>query len=208
MPTPDPENITVKDPQDLIYISKKNWARKQNVENNDPLKNLFGRPGPISGLVLTTIDIAVELILKIIFYIWDITQYAFDWINNMTFGNFQGIIPSNYSGGKVISTKFFRYTTTVLLPPLGIMLSKGIFGWFSILCCILITYVHYLAGIIFAFVITSKNRYADQYEAYQIQIFDENPQLNTINDDMSAFILAGGFFFVILFVFILFFHFF
>ena len=30
MPTPDPYNIKATDPSDLIYVSKKNWARKQN----------------------------------------------------------------------------------------------------------------------------------------------------------------------------------
>ena len=57
----------------------------------------------------------------------------------------------------------------VLMPPFGIMLSKGMYGWFSILVCVLLTYIHYLAGIIYAFIITMHNRYADQYEQYQIK---------------------------------------
>jgi uncharacterized membrane protein YqaE (UPF0057 family) len=161
---------------------------------------MFGRPGPISGLVMITIDIIVEISLKFVFYLFDLTQYAFNWINNMTFGNFKGIIPTTFGGGKVISTKFFRYTINVFLPPLGIMLSKGIYGWFTILCCILITYVNYLAGIVFAFIITSRNRYADQYESYQLKQFAENPLYQEADVDTTAFFSSGGFVLLIVIV--------
>lgn len=204
MPTSDPFNIKAKNPEDLIYVSKKHWANKQNVEGNDPLKSMFGRPGPLSGLVLVLIDMAVELILKCIFYLYELTEYAFDWMNNMTFGNFKGIIPKTYGGGKVISTKFFRYTINVLLPPLGIMLSKGMYGWFSILSCILITYVNYLAGIIFAFLVTSKNRYADQYESFQLLQFKNNPLYEEATEDTSAFFSSGGFILLIIIIFVIF----
>ena len=208
MSTPDPYNIKETDPSQLIYVSKKNWARKQNVEVNDPVNSMFGRPGPISGLVMIIIDIIVEISLKFVFYLFDLTQYAFNWIHNMTFGNFKGIIPTTFGGGKVISTKFFRYTINLFLPPLGIMLSKGIYGWFTILCCILITYVNYLAGIVFAFIITSRNRYADQYESYQLKQFAENPLYQEEEVDTTAFFSSGGFVLLILFVFVVFLSFF
>ena len=208
MGTPDPFNIKETDPEQLIYVSKKNWARKQNVENNSPENGMFGRPGPISGLIMISIDILVEVILKMVFYLYDITNYAFIWINNMTFGNFKGIIPKTFGGGKVISTKFFRYTINVFLPPLGIMLSKGMYGWFTILCCILITYINYLAGIIFAFIITSKNRYADQYESYQLLQFNNDPMYQEPVADTSAFFSSGGFVLLIVFIFIVFLSFF
>jgi uncharacterized membrane protein YqaE (UPF0057 family) len=208
MSTPDPFNIKSTDPEQLIYISKKNWARKQNIENRSPENNIFGRPGPISGLVMVLIDILIEVILKMVFYLYDITIYAFNWIHNMTFGNFKGIIPKTFGGGTVISTKFFRYTINVLLPPLGIMLSKGMYGWFTMICCILITYINYLAGIIFAFIITSKNRYADQYEAYQILQFSNNPLYQEEVIDSSAFFSSSGFVLLIVVIIALFLSFF
>jgi len=200
MGTPDPFNIKEADTEQLIYISKKHLANKQNIEENDPIKSMFGRPGPLSGLVLVLIDMIVELSLKCIFYLYDLTKYAFDWVHNMTFGNFKGIIPKTLSGGKVVSTKFFRYTINLLLPPLGIMLSKGIYGWFSILCCILITYVNYLGGIIFAFLVTSKNRYADQYEKYQLLLFKIEGKNKEPLEDSTAFFSSTGFIFLIIFI--------
>lgn len=208
MSTPDPYSIKEKDPEQLIYISKKNWARKQNIEGSNQLHNILGRPGPISGFVLIAIDVVVEIILKFVFYLYDLTQFAFDWMNNMTFGNFKGIIPKNFSGGKVVSTKFFRYTINVLLPPLGIMLSKGMYGWFSILCCVVFTYINYVAGIVFAFIITSKNRYADQYESYQIAQFPEASLIKELEVDASAFFSSSGFVLLIVFIFIVFLSFF
>ena len=188
MPTPDPNNITALDAEDYVYVSKKNWARKQNVEDNNTLGELIGKPAPITGIVLTFFDMIVELFLKLVFYIFDITQYAFDYVNNILLGNFQGLIPKSFTKGKVITTKFFRYTLTALMPPFGIILSKGIYGWFSVLVCTLLTYVNFLAGMIYAFVITSRNRYADQYEEYQTKLFANTYPQDEANEDISAFV--------------------
>ena len=184
----DPKNIYTRDPEENVYISEKHWARKLNIEKPGSLGGLGGRPGPIAGIVLTMFDNVVYLILKLIFYMFDICQYAFDWVINLTFGNFQGLIPQSFSKGKVISTKFFRYTVNVLMPPFGIMLSKGLYGWFSVLICIIITYVNFIAGIIYTFVITSRNRYADQYENVQTAIFTKKYPAKEADEDISAFV--------------------
>ena len=132
------------------------------------MSKLIGRPGPITGLMLAVLDIIVSLFLKLAFNLMKISTFAFGWVNNLTFGNFKSLIPSSYRNGKVISMKFFRYGMTVLMPPFGVMLAKGFYGWFSIIVCCVITYVNFLAGMIYAFVITSRNRYADQYEQQDI----------------------------------------
>jgi len=201
MPTPDPYNVKTKNPEDYIYVSAKHWARKSNVENNDALTGIIGRPGPITGIVLYLVDLVIYLFLKFTFYIFDITQYAYSWTTNLIFGNFQGIIPKSLGKGKVISTKFFRYTMNVLMPPFGIMLSKGMYGWFSILVCVLLTYVNYIAGIIYAFVITTHNRYADQYEQYQLKKFEQEYDQQEVDEDINAFTSSLGFVILIGFVF-------
>jgi uncharacterized membrane protein YqaE (UPF0057 family) len=189
----DPANIYTRDPSDNVFISKKHWARKLNIEQPNALAGVIGRPGPIAGIVLTLFDNIVSIILKLIFYMFDICQYAFDWIMNLTFGNFQGLIPQSWSKGKVISTKFFRYTMNVLMPPFGIMLSKGLYGWFSVLICCIITYVNFIAGIVYTFIITSRNRYADQYENVQTAIFTKKYPQGEANDDVSAFFSSLSF---------------
>jgi uncharacterized membrane protein YqaE (UPF0057 family) len=208
MSTADPLNITVDNPNDLQYVSKKNWARKHNVENGKQINNMFGKPGVITGIVLTLFDMLLEILLKFIFYIWDITNYAYTWASKMIFGNFKGLIPSTYSSGMVITLRFFRYIMNVLLPPFGIMLSKGIYGWFSILVCVLLTYISYLAGIIYAFVITSRNRYADQYEDYQLKKNQITyPDAKAV-EDITALVSSSGFILLLIVIFYLFFSFF
>ena len=200
MPTPDPYNIKSKDPEDLIFVSKKHWSRKVNVED-DGLGGIIGRPGPITGIILYIVDLIIYLFLKFTFYLFDITQYAYNWVTNILFSNFQGIIPKSWGKGKVISTKFFRYSMNVLMPPFGIMLSKGMYGWFSILVCVLLTYISYMAGIIYAFVITTHNRYADQYEQYQMKKFTQEYDQKEVDEDINAFISSIGFIIIILLVF-------
>ena len=82
-------------------MSLKHYSRKVNVEDKN-LSPLIGRPGPIAGIVLTFFDIAIYFILKFVFYIYDIAKYAFDWMSNMIFGNFSGLIPKSFKKGKVI----------------------------------------------------------------------------------------------------------
>lgn len=184
-----PSNIVASNPGDLNYVSVKNWYRKQNiVSNGDKMSNLIGRPGPISGSILSLFDMFVSLILKIVFNLFTICEYAFDWVYNMIFGNFKGIIPNSVIGGSVVSMKFFRYILTVLMPPFGVLLSKGLFGWFNVLICMLITYINFIAGIVYAFVITARNRYADQYEVREMNnALKENAPLVQILVDKSAF---------------------
>jgi len=194
----DPNDITAPDPNDYTYVSIKNWNRKQTIisGNNDSVNNLIGRPGPVSGIVLSLIDIVLTLILKLSFNLFAICTYGFNWVLNMLFGNFKGVIPSSVAGGTVISMKGFRYLFTVLMPPFGVLLAKGIYGWFNVLVCMIITYVNFLAGIIYALVITARNRYADQYELRKVNnaLSDKNNStLENIGSDSSAFLGTCGF---------------
>ena len=184
---------------DYNYVSANNWQRKQNIQNgNDKLSNIIGRPGVITGVVVTLFDMIVTFILKIAFNLMKIATFAFDWVYNILFGNFSGIIPipQDILGGTVISLKYFRYILTVLMPPFGILLAKGLYGWFSILVCMLITYVNFFAGIIYAFIITSRNRYSDQYEKEELKRLNARTENSTATKtvyDFSALLGTCGF---------------
>ena len=188
MPQPDAYNIDATNPDDYVYVSKKNYARKQNIQNGqgDQLTKLVGRPGPITGIILSIVDIVVGLFIRFMLMLLQIATISFTWVNNLIFGNFSGIIPKSLKKGKVISLKWFRYAMTLVLPPFGIFLSKGVYGWFSILVCLVLTYMNYLVGIIYAFVITMRNRYADQYEDQEmIKALHDNPDVEA-DADISA----------------------
>jgi uncharacterized membrane protein YqaE (UPF0057 family) len=197
MPDNNPKNIDASNPDDLVYVSAKNWARKKNIEDGNASmleSGGLGRPGILTGIIFSLIDSATTFIVKLVVFILQISTFAYDWMNNLIFGNFKGILPSSWTKGKVISLKWFRYTMTLLMPPFGVFLSKGIYGWFNIIICLILTYIHYLAGIIYAIVITVRNRYADQYEKREIAIAEaDNPPGEAV-EDIQAFIYMVAFF--------------
>jgi uncharacterized membrane protein YqaE (UPF0057 family) len=193
-----PDDITTEDPDDYIFVSNKNYFRKQQVQNGNGniLQQAIGRPGIITGLVLSIIDMLMNFIIRFSLLLLQISSLAYDFTYNLIFGNFNGIIPSALKKGKVISMKWFRYAITVMMPPFGVFLNKGIYGWFNILVCIILTYIHYLIGIVYAIVITMRNRYADQYEDKQMEIaLANNPPLEA-QADINA--LVGSLVFVLI----------
>lgn len=191
-------DLTTQDPDDYIFVSNKNYYRKLQVQNGNGniLQQAIGRPGPITGIVLTAVDAITGLIIRFSLLILQISSLAFDFTYNLIFGNFNGIIPSSLKQGKVVSMKWFRYAMTVMMPPFGVFLNKGIYGWFNILICMLLTYVNYLVGIIYAIVITMRNRYADQYEDKQLEIAYANNPPEQVKADINA--LLGALAFVII----------
>lgn len=193
-----PNDLTTKDPDDYIFVSNKNYYRKQQVQNGDGniLQQAIGRPGPITGIVLSAVDAITGFIIRFSLLILQISSLAFDFTYNLIFGNFNGIIPSSLKKGKVVSMKWFRYAMTVMMPPFGVFLNKGIYGWFNILVCILLTYMNYLVGIIYAIVITMRNRYADQYEDKQMEIAIANNPPKEVKADINA--LVGSIVFIII----------
>lgn len=196
----DTLNVEATDPDDYIFVSKKNWLRKKKIQDGeaDQLTKLVGRPGPITGIILSAVDAVTTLFIKFMLLMLQISTIAFDWVNNLIFGNFNGIIPNEVKKGKVISLKWFRYAMTVLMPPFGVFLSKGIYGWFNILVCLILTYINYLVGIIYAIVITMRNRYADQYEDNaMIQALAANPP-SEAQADINALVGSIGFSVIIL----------
>lgn len=206
----DTLNVSTSDPEDYIYVSKKNWLRKKRIQdgNGDQLTKLVGRPGPITGIILSAVDAITTLFIKFMVLLLQISTIAFDWVNNMIFGNFKGLIPNEIKKGKVLSMKWFRYAMTVLMPPFGVFLSKGVYGWFNILVCVVLTYINYLLGIVYAFVITMRNRYADQYEDNEmIQALAANPP-EEAKADVNALIGSIGFTIIVMgSIFFMLFHF-
>jgi uncharacterized membrane protein YqaE (UPF0057 family) len=193
-------NVSTSDPNDYIFVSKKNMQRKNNIQNGqaDQLTKLVGRPGPITGILLSILDAITTFLIRIVLLLMQISTIAFDWVMNLIFGNFSAIIPNAIRKGKVISLKWFRYAMTIMMPPFGVFLSKGIYGWFNILVCGVLTYINFLLGIIYAFVITMRNRYADQYEDIEIVAALANNPPEDAKADVNALIGSVGFSIIIL----------
>jgi len=200
MATTDPRNLEAVSPDDYMYVSAKNYARKKNIQDGqgNVFEQMIGRPGPITGIMLSILDMITTLFIKFALLLLQISTIAFDWVNELLFGNFVGILPSGLTKGKVISMKWFRYFMTVIMPPFGVFLHKGLYGWFNILVFLVICYVNYVVGIIYAFVICMRNRYADQYEDYELQKAISNNPEQTTDGNYDAFWTLLVFLFIIL----------
>lgn len=179
-----------------IFISRKHFDRKKQVESGQmsgvvsSLQNI----GPIGGFMIVMFDMIAGFIARFIVSILRIASYAFDWVMGLVFGNYSGVIPSYGKTGTMYTMRNIRYIITILYPPFGVFLNKGIYGWFNIFIAFLLCYVHYLLGIIYAFIICSRNRYADLYENTLIKEYKKNNPPNPIpnSNDYSAFASAIG----------------
>jgi len=98
---------------------------------------------------------------------------------------------------------------TLLLPPVGVFMSKGLYGFFSIFVCVILTYINYVAGIVYAIVVTMNNRYADQYEEKQYKELKlRNPDITIADMDSTAFIGMIGFFALLFLAILIFLYYF
>ena len=138
-------------------------SKPRNKQMDDIMKG----NGPLGIIMLMIMDTIMDMILDFIGYFYIIFKDGMDLVHHMTFGQYNGMFGSTEDVekyGSCFTWKYMRYFITLITPPAGIFLSKGIKGWFSIVLCILLCYFHYAIGIVYAFVITHSNRYADRYE--------------------------------------------
>lgn len=148
------------------YSKTSAYRRKLKREKlNQAKKNgSLALQGPLSLLIVSLIDFVFGLIGSMISLIADFSSGGFSLIYTSIYNTGTDIIPSSEKFGQAISMKPLRILLTVMIPPLGVFLSKGIMGWFNILLCFILTYISFPLGVIYALVVTYKNRYADLYE--------------------------------------------
>jgi uncharacterized membrane protein YqaE (UPF0057 family) len=183
---------TVEDPSNYIYVSKKHYERKLRVENDSTsLAGSITQPGPIGAFMIYLFDVVIEFFARILVYFFSFIGTGYDYVMAYTFGTFNGILPTANKNGILISYRFFRYIINIFLPPVGIFLSKGLYGWFNVIICFLLTYMHYVAGIIYCFIITANNRYADLYEKNEVDTIRKQNELYKNNGAGDLYALVG-----------------
>jgi uncharacterized membrane protein YqaE (UPF0057 family) len=150
----------------IDYSNTPAYRRKLKRENRKRAEKAgkLGGQGPITMFIIYLFDFIIKLVLRLGEVVLEFGSIGFGTVYDVFYGTFDGFIPNSEKFGSVIGIKYLRYTITLLIPPLGVFLSKGLYGWFNILICFLLTYIHIILGIIYAFVITYRNRYADRYE--------------------------------------------
>lgn len=152
--------------QNYDYTNTPAYRRKLKREKRKRAKKagLLVGQGPITMFIIYMLDFFVKLFVRAFELVLDFTSLGFGTVYDVFYGSYEGVIPNSEKFGSIISMKPIRLFITLLIPPVGVFLSKGLFGMFNVILCFILTYIHFILGVIYAFVITHKNRYADRYE--------------------------------------------
>lgn len=127
--------------------------------------------GTYGKLILATFDYIVNKIIQLINYLF--VGFFRDGFNFFTSEEEQledtkkqneNKIKIIKDGALIIRYKFFRYLITIIMPPIGIFMSKGLNGWVNILLSIMLMYISYPIGIIYGLIISFNSYYSDYYQ--------------------------------------------
>jgi uncharacterized membrane protein YqaE (UPF0057 family) len=169
--------------------------------------------GPLGMMVIMVLDFLFDAVIEIGRNIGIFFTDGFEFVHDLLLGGFQGIFPGvnqqvegetiSAFAGTCISYKYLRYFLTLISPPIGVFLGKGLRGYMTILIALLLTYIHFLLGVVYAFVVTSRCRYADYYEKREAKIYGRiNDKLKEENkgsfqETLGLGILFGSILFII-----------
>lgn len=169
--------------------------------------------GPLTVILIGIVDWFIGLAQSLFELIWTFSGSGFTSIQDMIYGpDGADIIPNTEKFGQSFSMRPFRLFITIFIPPVGVFISKGLYGWFNVLLCFALTWVHFVLGAIYALVITHRNRYADRYEnmegarlqlikEYVRSCTGEGNKITDMDNDPAALILSVTFF--VLFILLL-----
>lgn len=165
-------------PPHLRNFNNANARRAKNV------KQITIGSGPMAVMILYLLDLFIDSILLLANTLSVIVHDGFDIVFNGLMGEYydEESKSKEYAEyikkhGSCYSYKYLRYFITLILPPLGVFMAKGLRGIITVLISLGLTYIYYPIGMIYSFVISSRSRYGDYYEKHQELKF------NMINDE-------------------------
>lgn len=166
--------------------------------------------GTFAKLLLASFDFLVN---KVICLFNDLFVVLFKDGFNMFGGNEKDKIKARNkkvkkiieNGGVVIHYTFIRYLITILVPPLGIFMSKGIRGWVNIILSIAFMYISYPLGIIYGLLISHNSYYADLFENHERKNIKEYKKKAGDQTDNQVKLLFIIFFILVITIIIIYF---
>lgn len=194
------------------YSNTPAYRRKLKREKlkQDKAGALLTQQGPITALLVTILDFFLDIFLNLFEMVVDFGQYGFTFVISNIYGTDAQLIPNTEKFGTAISLKYVRFFITLFIPPLGVFINKGLYGLFNVFLCFLFTYIHFILGAVYAFVITFRNRYADRYENVEKMRLDlikqyvrsctgEGDEITDMNDGRPSSLIYSLIFFICLF---------
>ena len=142
-------------PEELRASESHNEVRKEEIIlSNVQKRKAFQGRGPVSEFIVLVMEIVIQLVAKVVDILWIMWKEIFRLVYKFTFGfiQFHKIFGwwTNYT---CFDVTFFRYFFTLLFPPLGVFMKKGIAGFGYILLCCILTMLFYFPGLVYAIIV-------------------------------------------------------
>jgi uncharacterized membrane protein YqaE (UPF0057 family) len=164
---------------------------KTTKRHKDSRTGFISGRGPVGLIVAKIIDTFIMVVRKVFEFLWfglTIPTFNFTW--NLLFSEFHGVFAGKNKDGDCYNSSFFRYIITILLPPMGVFMSKGVSGWPSITICAVLTLFHIFPGIIYAFIVTYHNRYSDRYQQREMDRIEEAKKRRAVDPNNNYGMLS------------------
>lgn len=127
--------------------------------------------GTYGKLILAMFDFIVNKIFQLINYLFiGFFKDGFNWFKSEKDREEdmkkeqENRIKIIKDGALIIRYNFIRYLITIIMPPIGIFMSKGLYGWVNILLSIMLMYISYPVGIIYGMIISFNSYYSEYYQ--------------------------------------------
>jgi uncharacterized membrane protein YqaE (UPF0057 family) len=130
-------------------------------------KSALSGGGPIAKIIIFFLEkiIVNILIIGVYNFFIDVISSSFNFVNQMFFSDFKGFLAGKLKSknGTCIEYTYFRYFLTLMVPPLGIFLARGLSAWFNIFICGFLCFLQYFPGLIYAIIVIQSAPYANRY---------------------------------------------
>lgn len=170
---------------------------KEEKRKADSKRGGMAGRGPAAMIVMKLIDALQYVIVKIIKFFWyGISEPTYKFVYNLLFSEFHGFFAGKEKDGDCYSTGIVRYIITIFVPPVGVFMAKGLYGWPSIFISAGLSFLHMFAGIIYAFIVTHNNRYSDRYQKRELERIEESRKRRQVDPSKYTFVhlcLSVGF---------------
>jgi uncharacterized membrane protein YqaE (UPF0057 family) len=167
------------------------FTQRLNKNSNKKKKKkerLISGQGPVAQIMIYVLQTIVDCLKYLYNNFVDILTDCFSWVQEQFFSDFKGFLAGKLkeNNGIHFEYTFFRYFITLMLPPMGVFLSRGISAWFNILICGLLCFIKYFPGLIYALIIMQNAPHSERYKKMKRdKLAKKHPPKNKDNLEIS-----------------------
>lgn len=164
---------------DNSYVFKDADTSKYGIVNSKYRDKLFkaAKAGPLAKFIAYVAEAVVSLIKGILMLLYAIWKLVFQIVGQLILGKLKGDLifgqmsrkytdDNGKCTGKLTTLWLPRAIITILLPPFGVFLARGINGLKYIVLCSFFTCMFYFPGLIYAFIVINNSRTVEQERKY------------------------------------------